>query len=170
MPQKDIDMLDRVKELVENLELQPHPEGGFYKETYRSDLVVENYDGLLRSASTGIFFLITAGNFSAFHRIRSDEMWHFYEGSTLLVHILHEGSYRCLKIGPAGKADHGPQAVVPAGAWFASEVIEGGDFSFVGCTVAPGFDFEDFELAKVDVLSAEYPAHSDLIRKLCRND
>lgn len=169
MLQMDFDM-DRVKELVENLKLEVHPEGGYFTETYRSDWMVENYDGQLRSASTGIYFLITKGNFSAFHRIRSDEMWHFYEGSPLVVHILHEGQYRQLEIGPVGKSKSGPQAYVPKGAWFASEVQEGGDYSLVGCTVAPGFDFADFELAKVDELLTDYPAHSDLIRKLCRDD
>ena len=157
---------------VENLSLLPHPEGGFYKEMYRSkkaipaDIMEEGLTGS-RSLSTGIYFLITEGNFSAFHRIKSDEMWHFYNGDPLVVHVIEkDGTYRKLSIGLDLERGQTPQAVVPAGAWFASE--SSGGYSLVGCTVSPGFDFADFELADKDKLSQYFPLHTDLISRLCR--
>ncbi len=167
-------MVQTVAELVERFQLLPHPEGGFYKETYRSDEQIEQ--GALperfsgnRPFSTAIYFLLEKGNFSAFHRIQSDECWHFYAGQTLHVHVIHlTGQYELLKLGNDLSQGETFQAMVPAGSWFASETAEGGEFSFVGCTVAPGFDFADFELAKADGLTALFPIHESLIRRLCR--
>ena len=153
---------------VEQLGLLPHPEGGFFKETYRSEQITEPFKkGEMRSLSTGIYFLITSGNFSAFHRIKSDEMWHFYAGSPLKVHVIEPNcSYYILNIGLDLEKGQMPQAVVPAGAWFASE--SSGDYSLVGCTVSPGFDFNDFELAKKNELKALFPDYSAVIEQLCR--
>jgi hypothetical protein len=157
---------------VNHLDLLPHPEGGFYKEMYRSEKVIpanmmeEGLKGS-RSLSTGIYFLITKGNFSAFHRIKSDEIWHFYYGDPLVVHVIERnGAYHKLSIGLDLELGQTPQAVVPAGAWFASE--SSGDYSLVGCTVSPGFDFEDFELAKKGHLLNKFPECADQIRRLCR--
>lgn len=159
-------MQARIEELVSQLQLQPHPEGGFYAETYRSAVLVPTPAGP-RPAATMIYFLLTAGNFSAFHRIASDEGWHHYEGASLHVHVLHtDGRYECIKLGK--EADAVPQAWVPAGAWFASEVAGPEGYALVGCTVAPGFDFADFELADAVALSARYPAQAALIAALCR--
>lgn len=153
---------------VEDLGLLPHPEGGFYKETYRSESVLEPFEeGKKRNLSTGIYFLITKGNFSAFHRIKSDEMWHFYAGSPLVVHIVHTGgSYQRMVIGLDIATCQRPQGVVPAGAWFASETM--GEYSLVGCTVSPGFDFQDFELADRQALIKEYPNYLEEIQRLTR--
>ena len=158
--------------LVEKFQLLPHPEGGYYKETYRSkELLPKNalptrFDGD-RNFSTAIFFLLEQNNFSAFHRIQSDECWHFYAGNSLLVHVIHpNGKYECITLGNNLQNDETFQAVVPAGSWFASETS--GRFSFVGCTVAPGFDFADFELAKADELTKQFPKMGELIRRLCR--
>lgn len=163
-----------IEEYVAYYQMQPHPEGGFYKETYRSgtsisfDKGVDRFDGE-RSIATAIYFLITAGNFSAFHRIKSDELWHFYAGQALSVHVLHEdGRYEQMRVGNNPAAGEVFQAMVPAGAWFASECAPGSNFSFVGCTVSPGFDFADFELAEADALSKHYPEHVALIKRLCR--
>jgi len=124
-------------------------------------------EGEKRSLSTGIYFLITAGNFSAFHRIKSDEMWHFYAGSPLTVHVIEEdGKYYQLNVGLELEQGQVPQAIVPAGAWFASE--SSGEYSLVGCTVAPGFDFTDFELAERQSLCTLFPAHESLINNLTR--
>ena len=110
---------------------------------------------------------MTSENFSGFHRIKQDEIWNFYEGSPLLIHVIDkEGKYTCHEIGMNPKKDLFPQFVVPAGAWFASSVKNKDDYSFVGCTVAPGFDFEDFELAERAILSKEYPQHKEIIYKL----
>ncbi len=163
-----------IEELVQTYSLLPHPEGGYYKETYRSKDTVVSGSGMIRfggerSMSTAIYFLITAGNFSAFHRIKSDEIWHFYAGGALIVHVLHDGGqYQQIKIGNNLAAGEVFQAVVPAGAWFASECAPEKDFSFVGCTVSPGFDFTDFELANAEALIKSFPEQAALIQRLCR--
>lgn len=153
---------------VEHLNLQPHPEGGFFKETYRSEIKLQPFENIgERSLSTGIYFLITSGNFSAFHRIKSDEMWHFYAGSPLTVHVIKkDGTYTELNIGLDLIKGQLPQAVVPAEAWFASE--SSGEYSLVGCTVSPGFDFTDFELACESDLIMLFPSHKELITRLTR--
>jgi hypothetical protein len=167
-------MLHTVAELVERFQLFPHPEGGFYKETYRSEEQIEQYAlpqrfSGSRQFSTAIYFLLEQGNFSAFHRIQSDECWHFYAGQTLHVHVIHpNGQYELLKLGNDLNKGETFQAMVPAGSWFASETAEGGEFSFVGCTVAPGFDFADFELAKAEELVQQFPSLKNLIERLCR--
>lgn len=158
---------------VKDLDLQAHPEGGYYKETYRSDNQIElssiftDRSGK-RNLSTGIYFLLDSISFSAFHRIQSDEMWHFYDGDSLLVHCISpEGDYHCQRVGR--KLDKGDvlQFVVKAGTWFASEVEEGGDYSLVGCTVSYGFDFQDFELAGPSLMKT-YPNEAALIQRLIR--
>ena len=154
---------------IGNLNLQAHPEGGYFKETYRSEDIVLNKYGKNRSASTGIYFLITSANFSAFHKIESDEMWHFHGGSPLVVYVLMpDGELNILQIGNDLEKGQTPQAIVPAGCWFASRVEAPNSYSFVGCTVSPGFDFQDFVLANREELTAEYPTHSDLIKELTR--
>jgi predicted cupin superfamily sugar epimerase len=160
------------QQLVEIYGLLPHPEGGFYKENYVAAEQIPQaalparFTGD-RSFSTAIYFLITAGNFSAFHRIKSDECWHFYEGNPLLVHVINtDGTYQLIKLGANAKNGEVYQAIVPAGAWFASESL--GEYSFVGCTVAPGFDFTDFELADKNALMSLYPEQRALIERLCR--
>jgi uncharacterized protein len=166
----------RIEDLVKQLNLEPHPEGGFYKETYRSAEFIlhsalgNKFSGS-RNFSTGIYFLLTGTNFSAFHRIKQDEMWHFYTGQTLLVHVIDPfGHYACHKVGLNLNSGEFPQLVVPAGCWFASEIESHSseDYTLVGCTVAPGFDFEDFELASADELSGLFPEHSSIIRRLTR--
>ena len=157
--------------LVERLQLQPHPEGGFYRESYRSPLEVEPGAGIegTRACCTSILFLLTAGNFSAFHRIRQDELWNFHDGDPLELHILTPaGEHQLIIIGRDVSAGQVMQFVVPAGHWFASRVMGQGAWSLVGCVVAPGFDFRDFELADRAVLAAEFPQHNDLIRELTR--
>ena len=164
-----------IKQWVDKLQLLPHPEGGFYKENYRSTETLESgcipdrFSGN-RSMSTAIYFLITAGNFSAFHRIKSDECWHFYTGDPLWVHLINDatGDYSIIELGNDLNGTGVFQAVVPAGYWFASETKAGGVFSLVGCTVAPGFDFADFELAERNQLIAEFPEHTTIIQRLTR--
>jgi len=159
---------------VDHLQKQPHPEGGFFKETYRAagtiaaDCLPVEFNGE-RSYCTAIYFLLQQGDYSAFHRIKSDECWHFYEGGTLLVHMIDEkGSYRCVKLGRQLHEGELFQFVVPANVWFASEPATGTSFSLVGCTVAPGFDFADFEMAKAGELAASFPQHAELVNRLCR--
>ncbi|MFK7750386.1 MAG: cupin domain-containing protein [Kordia sp.] len=167
-------MNSEINKLVSNLNLLPHPEGGFYKEVYRSATVITkealpaNFSGD-RSYCTSIYFLLTSENFSAFHRIKQDEIWHFYGGSSLSVHVIDtEGNYTEHKVGMNFNNGEQPQLVVPAGCWFASSVPQKDSYAFVGCTVAPGFDFDDFELANRTALKDEYPLHSDVIHRLTR--
>ena len=159
---------------VKALDMQAHPEGGFYKETYRSAgslneaCLPQGMKGT-RSYATSIYYLLRQGEFSAFHRIRSDEGWHFYEGGPLMVHMIKpNGQYSCVRLGRNLEEGEVFHFVVPAGTWFASEPGNESAFSLVGCTVAPGFDFADFELAAYDQLSSQFPQHANIIRRLCR--
>lgn len=163
----------KIAYLAEKLDLLPHPEGGFYKEVYRSEGIIpknalERFNGD-RNFCTSIYFLLTSDNFSGFHRIKQDEIWHFYEGSPLFVHVIDkEGNYIKHEVGMDLENNQVPQLVVPAGCWFASSVKEDNNYSFVGCTVAPGFHFEDFELANRIDLIQEYPQHKNIITNLTR--
>ena len=158
---------------IDQLQMLKHPEGGWYKETYRAKGIIPHaalheHDGD-RNYSTAIYFLLTQENFSAFHRIKSDEMWHFYDGDGLTIHeIQRDGSYLNHQLGLDLEGEEEPQLVVKGNSWFASEVTENGRWCLVGCTVAPGFDFEDFEMAGRLSLSKEYPNHIGLISRLTR--
>lgn len=155
---------------IRNLDLEAHPEGGYYKETYRSGLssTFDNFDDS-RNASTAIYFMLTSGNFSAFHRIRSDEMWHFYDGNPVSIFTIDvQGVLKEIKLGLNIANGELPQAIVPAGCWFASSVAAGGDYALVGCTVSPGFDFKDFELANREELINSFPEHRDVILNYTR--
>jgi predicted cupin superfamily sugar epimerase len=166
--------MNTIEDVVRLLQLKPHPEGGFYAETYRSPELIKH--GALpqrfggdRNFSTAIYFLLPAGVFSAFHRIQADECWHFYEGSPLTIYVINEaGELSKIRLGRNITDGQVFQAIVPAGCWFASIPDQSEGFSLVGCTVAPGFDFADFELADADVLSANYPKHTGIIKQLCR--
>ena len=156
------------QDIVQSLALQPHPEGGFFRETYRSAEPVQRADGALRSASTAIYYLLCDGAYSTWHRIRSDETWHFYAGSTLVVHeLLADGSLRTHRLGPE-MGNEVFQSTVLAGNWFAAELADPSSFALVGCTVAPGFEFSEFELADAAQLAREYPLHGALINRLRR--
>lgn len=159
-------------DLIRQLDLQPHPEGGWFRETYRSE---EQFAGErlparcggARAFSTAIYFLLEAGQFSSFHRIRSDECWFHHAGGDLdVLRITESGRLIVDRIGP-GAARW--QTVVPRGEWFAARPADGAPFVLVGCTVAPGFDFADFELATRDALAARFPQHAETIRSLTRN-
>ncbi|MCB0421284.1 MAG: cupin domain-containing protein [Bdellovibrionales bacterium] len=163
-------MKEEINDLVQLLNLSPHPEGGFYAETYRSSLVLSELPSFSgpRSCSTGIYFLLTQESRSHLHKIQSDEMWHFYKGDPLRIVMLSpEGVYSEKVLGPNLFYNEVFQFVVPKGYWFGAEVVEGGEYSLVGCTVSPGFDFSDFELATKDVLTSRFPDHKECIEKFC---
>lgn len=158
---------------VERLGLQPHPEGGLYAETYRSSGrhagAHENFPGE-RSFATAIYFLVPAGVFSALHRIRSDELWHYYCGAPLEIAVIdRDGDLETKTLGLNLERGEAPQHVVSAGAWFGASVAADGGYTLVGCTVAPGFDFRDFELARRGELTALYPHHAPLIERYTRS-
>lgn len=159
---------------IEKLRLERHPEGGYFRQTYRSALEVarealpSQYSGG-RAVSTAIYFLLDGKEYSALHRLRSDEMWHFYAGCGLVVHVIEPaGTYSAIRLGrDPGKGEEF-QAVVKAGCWFGAEVADRTSYALAGCTVAPGFDFEDFELGKRLELGRAYPEHRRLIARLSR--
>jgi uncharacterized protein len=165
---------NNAKHWIEKLRLEPHPEGGYFRQTYRSDVTIAREAlppefGGARAASTAIYFLLEGENFSALHRLRSDEVWHFYAGSPLVVEVIEPtGSQSSILLGDDSDAGQGFQAVVRAGCWFASHVADWKGWSLVGCTVAPGFDFEDFEMAKRAELVNGYPQHREIITRLTR--
>ena len=165
-------MNTEAKKIIETLALQKHPEGGFFKEVYRSKETIPNtvlgthFEGD-RHYSTSIYFLLTSEHFSAFHKINQDEIWHFYKGSCLLLHIISkEGNYQKILIGNDLEKGEVPQFVVNGGDWFAAEIPTKESFAFVGCTVAPGFDFKDFTMPNRQELIAEFPKHKEIITQL----
>lgn len=144
---------------IRRLGLIPHPEGGYYRETFRSTWTLALPDGRRRQASTAIHFLLPAGVHSTWHRLCSDEIWHHYDGARL--HLYRLGMSEIVLDRST------PQAVVPAGVWQAAEPEA---TVLCGCTVAPGFEFEDFEMGTVDALLAEFPGEHALIRRLGRTE
>ena len=161
-------------QLIQKYNLEPHSEGGWYKQTYKSneeigaDALPERF-GASRAFSTAIYFLLEKGNFSAFHRIKSDECWHFYAGEPLFIYIIEQtGELKIISLGSNYEKGQSFQYVVPANCWFASCPAPGSEYCFVGCTVSPGFEFEDFELADATELSVMYPQHKSIIIELCR--
>jgi len=144
--------------------METHPEGGYFKETYRSKETIPGGD---RNYSTGIYFLLPEGTFSKLHRIKSDEMWHFYLGDPLtIVQISPQGKVEEVLLGQDVLAGQRVQHVVPAGYWFGAFPNPGSLYSFVGCTVAPGFDFVDFEMGDRETLLKEYPNAKEIIERL----
>jgi uncharacterized protein len=163
-----------INELIETYKMIAHPEGGYYKETYRSNETLQEECLPIRFRgerifSTGIYYLLRGNEFSAFHRIKSDEMWHFYAGIPLNIYVIDPaGNFELITMGQNFNNGEVFQAVIRAGNWFAAQPVSVSGFSFMGCTVAPGFDFDDFELAMADQLAETYPQHTDLIRQFCR--
>lgn len=155
--------------LVELLGLSPHPEGGFFTETFRAPVVLGGLPhGGPRAASTAIYFLLPAGTFSALHRVSSDEVWHHYDGDPLELHLIDgAGVYTMHVLGRDLAAGQRPQLVVPAGVWQAS-VPRGDRYALCGCTVAPGFDFADFEMPPRAELTRLHPTHAEIIARLTR--
>ena len=157
------------RDWIDALQLQPHPEGGWYKEVYRSEYLLpvsvlpSGFHGD-RPVTTSIYYLLEAGDVSRFHRIQSDEIWHHYGGVPVRIHML------------ADKPSHGtigsvpgetsPQMTVPAGVWFGAEPLAETGYALMGCTVAPGFDFAEFELAERNDLLSAYPSSDAVIRRL----
>lgn len=164
------------QEIKDQLGLLPHPEGGFYRETYRSaenipPAVLDERYGSVRACSTAIYFLLTGDTFSSFHRLKSDECWHFYLGEPADLHLIHpDGRHECVVVGPDLAAGQTPQALIPHGCWFAARVRNPRGFILLGCTVAPGFDFRDFELGQREELLRTFPQYADLITAFTRTN
>jgi uncharacterized protein len=159
---------------INKLQLTPHIEGGAFREVYRSPMSVPGHCLPVlfqgdRNISTSIYFLLSQGQFSAFHRIASDELWHFYYGDALLIHeINHAGLLVTHRLGNDPGKGETFLTVIKAGSWFASTPATDSEYSLVGCTVSPGFDFAEFELAERATLCERYPGHAKLIESLTR--
>jgi len=156
----------RAADWIKALGLLPHPEGGYFRETYRSQDVVpaaglpERF-GSPRALATGIYYLLEAGDYSAFHRIKADEMLHFYAGHSLEVHMVGDHGHSVVVLGSDISRGDTLQFTVPAGTWFAMAPRAGGEYSLIGCTVSPGFDFADFELASEGDLRGACPGEGE---------
>jgi predicted cupin superfamily sugar epimerase len=169
-------MNDAARKLIEYYGLERHPEGGYYRETYRATQSVSRVDEVLESAncrslsaSTAILYLLENDDFSALHRIPSDEVWHFYTGGPLrVVTLTPTGEREDLLLGSNLEQGERVQAWVPANRWFGAKLEDPTNFCLVGCTVAPGFEFADFELGRRDELLEMFPQHADIVRALTR--
>lgn len=158
---------------IQKLNLAAHPEGGYFKEVYRSDELIKanalpkRYSGN-RNFATAIYFLLEGKQFSAFHKIESDETWHFYAGSSITLMMINEaGNYSEVIIG--NNLDHNEhlQFTIERNTWFAAKVNKEDSFSLLGCTVAPGFDFNDFVLAEKTAMLKIFPQHEAVIHQYC---
>jgi len=161
-------MNDAAQAIIAQLRLQPHPEGGWYRETFRATLPGVGAAGQPRAASTAIYFLLPAGAFSALHRVRSDEVWHHYAGDPVDLHLIDgRGVHEVVRLGSDLAGGEQPQVIVPADVWQAA--VPAGDlYALCGCTVAPGFDFADFEMPGRAALVALFPQHRALMERLTR--
>ncbi|GHA90589.1 hypothetical protein GCM10009069_11950 [Algimonas arctica] len=154
-------MVDAAITLIEKHGLLPHPEGGFYRETFRSDIQVETAVGP-RSAGTAILYLLNGDDVSRLHKIDADEIWHFHEGAALAIHSLLPDGTACIDV----LSPDNPQIVVAAGVWFGAELVERNSYCLVGCTVSPGFEFSGFELADPNMLLQTWPNARNVIARL----
>jgi predicted cupin superfamily sugar epimerase len=154
-----------VADLIEHLGLREHPEGGWYREIYRSAHAVQLKRGS-RARCTAIYYLLDGGTFSAWHRVASDEVWSWFDGDPLELHQVDEAGHRSTLLGRDVLAGQEPQAVVPAGVWQAAAPT--GRFTLCGCVVAPGFAFADFVMPSREQMLALFPHHADLMRRFTR--
>ncbi len=157
---------------IENLELTPHPEGGYFRETYCSQEILKQESLPSRYSSdrafvTAIYFLLKSDQVSKFHRLKSDEMWFYHAGSSLTLYLINtDGKLQHVQLGTDIDKGEQPQVLIKHGVWFGAKVNQEHSYTLISCTVAPGFDFEDFELATQRQLIADYPQHREIIELL----
>ena len=162
-------MKNNYSKIITKLNLLKHPEGGWYREIYRSSDVIPAHAlpleyGDARNVSTSIYYLLTGNEFSVFHRLKSDEIWHFYLGTPLNIWMIDEnGTLSSIILGQNMGANEYLQCVIKRHTWFAAGLMQTDSFALIGCTVAPGFHFSDFELGKRDELVKLFPAYEDII-------
>ena len=158
--------MQSIEQLIEQMQLQPHPEGGFYRSSLRAEDVLTLERGE-RPLYTSIYFLLRSQDISHFHRLQSDEIWYYHGGSALTIHMIYpNGTYEAKKLGLDIENGEQPQIVVKKNTIFGSSVETDNTFGLVGCMVAPGFDFVDFELFTQKELLAKYPHHEEIIKKM----
>jgi hypothetical protein len=165
-------MHPKAKKYIKQLQLKKHLEGGYFKEVYRSgELILPEHlpkrYKQSRNFSTSIYFLLERKQFSAFHLLQSDELWHFYDGNSVILYIINQkGELSVKKLGRV--IDSELQITIEKQNWFAAELEDKKSFALFGCTVSPGFEFEDFQLGKRDELIKKFPQHSALIKRLTK--
>ena len=152
-----------IQQIIDHLGLIPHPEGGYYKETYRSHGTTDNGD---RNLMTAIYFLLTSADVSHFHKIVGDEHWFHHSGSPLIVHTLDEQGHTEHLLGSDLSKGQHPQLLVPSGTIFGSAILDQHSYALVSCTVAPGFDFRDFKLFSKEELLPLFPEYEAIISRL----
>jgi predicted cupin superfamily sugar epimerase len=167
-------MPDTAERWIDHLDLESHPEGGYYRETYRTaesipqSALPDRFDGP-RDVATLIYFLLPADSFSALHRIQQDEVWHFYAGAPITLHQIDAGgTYATQTLGRAVTEGQQLHIVVPAGTWFGATVAADHGYGLAGCTTAPAFEFADFELADPAALAETFPQHQEVVERLTR--
>ncbi len=167
-------MNNKARKYIEKLQLKAHPEGGYYREVFRAGEIIladhlpKRYKSS-RNFSTSIYFLLEGNQVSNFHRLKSDEQWHFYDGSGIVIYVIEEGgNLSKILLGRNIEKGESLQTVIKHNSWFGAELIDKTSFALIGCTVSPGFDFSDFELGKKAKLLNEYPDYEYTIIKLTR--
>ncbi len=164
-------MDSKARYYIDKLGLEKHPEGGYYREIYRAGemFFTETIPAKKlnkKNISTSIYFLLNGRDKSLFHRLKSDEIWHFYDGCDVKIYIIDiKGNLSEVQL---GKSSEVFQFVIPKNNWFAAELIDKNSFALVGCTVSPGFDFKDFELADRNKLLKKYPEYERLIKRFTK--
>lgn len=171
------DLTPEAKFFVDLFNLQPHPEGGYYVQLFESNHVVTStdmtrYEHQNRRAGTSIYYLLNRSDFSAWHRLKSDEIWHYYKGSDVIIYLIdRENNLRSYQLGDPGKDSKASfQISIPSDTWFSAELVDKESYGLVGCTVSPGFQFADFELGDRDLLLQQFPQHESFITKLTRGN
>ncbi len=162
-------MNNEAQQIILALQLISHPEGGFFRETYRAGETCATSSDARRNYSTAIYYLLAEEQISHLHRIKSDEIWHFYRGCSVTIHCLDPAAgYKKLSVGMELAAGAYPQVIIPKNTWFAAELADKSAYALCGCTVSPGFDFADFELGDRTKLCAEFPGQVDLIERFTK--
>lgn len=162
----------KAKQYIKQLQLKKHPEGGYFREVYRSGELIlpEHLPARYKSSrnfSTSIYFLLERKQFSSFHLLQSDELWHFYDGCPVIIYIISkEAELNIKKLGK--KKDCELKIAIEKQTWFAAEIEDKKSFSLFGCTVSPGFDFEDFQMGERELLTERFPRHKKLIQRLTK--
>ena len=160
-------MTTEIQKLIDQLQLLPHIEGGYYKETYRSNEKVINHEGESRDLTTLIYFLLPSGKFSKFHKIASDEIWLYQQGAPVAIHLLLEdGSHKTEILGSDWSNGQQLQVIIPSNTLFGAEVLGDNTYALSACMVAPGFDFADFQLYTAETLMEMFPQHHEIIAHL----
>ncbi len=159
---------------IQKLGMERHTEGGFFKETYRTNSFIEKsqlpdeFPGK-RHLATAIYFLLDKNDHSTFHRLKADEIWHYYAGSSLILYLLHpDGKMETIHLGTDLEAGEKPQAIIKNNTWFAAELKDKRTYGLYGCTTSPGFEYEDFEMGDKKQLLEKYPQHEAILSRLTR--